>query len=67
MVKNVLQSIGGIGLYGVISVCLFFTVFTAGVVWAFMHRKPFLDHMGALPLDDAEPTSTTTNGAKSHE
>ena len=52
MIKNVLTEIGGIGIYGVISVCLFFTVFTGVVVHALRLKKPALKHASLLPLDD---------------
>lgn len=52
MVQNVLRQIGGVGIYGVFSVVLFFAVFTIAVVWTFMHRRPFLQHMSALPLEE---------------
>jgi hypothetical protein len=52
MIQNVLRDIGGIGLYGVISVCLFFLVFSVALVWACLLSKPFLKSMSALPLDD---------------
>ena len=55
MIKNVLEQIGGIGLYGVISVCLFFAIFTVALVWALLHRKSFCTKMSALPLDDDGP------------
>jgi hypothetical protein len=63
MIKNVLQEIGGIGLYGVISICLFFTVFTGAFVWACLQRKPFLSAMSALPLQD----DSTPNSKGNHE
>ena len=31
MIKNVLSAIGGVEMYGIISVCLFFTVFLAAM------------------------------------
>ena len=52
MIKNVLTSIGGIGLYGMISVCLFFLVFTVAFIHACLLKKTFLNSMSALPLDD---------------
>lgn len=52
MIKNILQDIGGIGIYGVVSLCLFFTVFISALVWAFIQRAPFCKRMGALPLED---------------
>lgn len=52
MIKNVVSEIGGVGLYGIISICLFFAVFTGAVVWAMRLKKPFLKTMSGLPLDD---------------
>jgi hypothetical protein len=54
MIQNVLHEIGGIGLYGVISICLFVLVFTGALLRACLLKKPFLDSMGALPLKDGE-------------
>ena len=65
MIQNVLREIGGIGLYGVISVCLFFAVFSTTVFRAFLLKKPFLKSMGALPLDDGQPAPT--KGLSHHE
>jgi hypothetical protein len=45
---------GGIGIYGVISVCLFFIVFAGTLLWAFQLKKTFLDTMGSLPLEENE-------------
>ena len=52
MIKNVLSDIGGVGLYGIISVCLFFIIFTTAIVWALLHKKSYCQTMSALPLDD---------------
>jgi hypothetical protein len=52
MIRNVLTDIGGIGPYGVISVCLFFLVFSGAVVWAFLLRKPYVQAQSQLPLED---------------
>jgi hypothetical protein len=52
MIKNILQDIGGIGLYGVVSLCLFFSVFTGALFWTAIQRAQFCKRMGALPLED---------------
>ncbi len=52
MIKNVLSDIGGVGLYGIASVLLFFLVFSGAMLFAFLKKKPFLNYMGALPLSD---------------
>jgi hypothetical protein len=57
MIKNVLSSIGGVEVYGVISVCLFFTVFTVAVILALRMKKSVARELGALPLNDASPVA----------
>ena len=52
MVQNVLRDIGGVGIYGAISICLFFSVFTGAVLWAFAQRKAVLKAASLLPLDE---------------
>ena len=54
MIKNVLTDIGGVGIYGMISICLFFSVFSGSLIWAIGLRKSFLESMSALPLEDDE-------------
>ena len=63
MIQNVIRDMGGIAVYGVISILLFFTVFTGAAIYAFVQRKAFCERMRALPLDDA---SRESKGA-SHE
>lgn len=57
MIKNVLSDIGGVGLYGVISILLFFAVFTGMVIWAFSMKKSFAQKMSDSPLNDGEKKS----------
>ena len=65
MIKNVLSDIGGIGLYGVISICLFFAVFTGMLIWSIRMKKTFAQKMSACPLHDGE-TKMSRKGV-SHE
>ena len=51
MIQNVLRSLGGIDAYGVISLCLFVSVFSGAVVWALLQKKSHLDAMARAPLD----------------
>lgn len=57
MIKNVLSDIGGVGLYGIISISLFFTVFIGMLIWAFSMKKSFAKSMSVLPLNDGETKS----------
>ncbi len=66
MIKNVLSDIGGIGLYGVISVCLFFVIFSGALVWAFLLRKPHLNALSQLPLNDGSHENSQ-KGNPDHE
>ena len=52
MIQNVIRDMGGIAAFGIISVCLFFVVFTAAAIHAFVQRKAFCDRMRSLPLED---------------
>ena len=62
--KNVVSEIGGIGIYGIVSILLFFAVFTGSIVWALRLKKPLLKDMSGLPLDDG---STPNTKGPSHE
>jgi hypothetical protein len=57
MIKNVLTHIDGIGLYGVLSIGIFFAFFTGMLLWAFVRKKSYLEKMSALPLDGGETDS----------
>ena len=54
MEKEILSRIDGVGIYGVISICLFFSFFIGMLVWAFTKKKNYLEKMGRLPLDGGE-------------
>lgn len=54
MVQYVINIVGGIEGFGIISICLFVAVFSGALLCAFCHKKPFLNSMGAMPLQDDE-------------
>lgn len=61
MIKDVLQSIGGIQIYPVISLIMFMLSFSAVVVWAFFQDKQKMQHMSHLPLDESAGTRHERN------
>ncbi len=67
MIKNVLGNLGGIELYGIVSVLLFFVVFSGAILFALLKKKPFLNYMGALPLTDGSETPSTKQEDSRHE
>ncbi|MBL9167730.1 MAG: hypothetical protein JNN07_08315 [Verrucomicrobiales bacterium] len=68
MIQNVLRDIGGIAGYGVISICLFFLVFSSALIWAFSLKKSLLKSMEILPLEgNAAESDNVRKGDSSHE
>jgi hypothetical protein len=52
MIKNVLTHVGGVENFGIISICLFFAVFTGAMIWAATLKKSLLITMSQIPLED---------------
>jgi hypothetical protein len=70
MIRNILTHIGGVENYGVISICFFFAFFTAMLLWALRLRRPYLESMRSLPLEEGRPadvSATTTASPDRHE
>lgn len=69
MIQNVLTNIGGVGVYGVISIALFFVFFTGMLIWAVCLKKSYLSSMSELPLDgeSASESASTSNPEHLHE
>ena len=53
----------GVGVFGVISICIFFTFFIGMLIWVISLKKTYLNSMRNLPLDggSAPQTSSTSN------
>ena len=62
MIRNVLENIGGVGLYGIISICLFFLVFSGAVLRAMLMKSTEVDMASALPLESDECPFTNAGG-----
>jgi cbb3-type cytochrome oxidase subunit 3 len=65
MVHSVLKHLGRIQQYGIVSLCLFCSVFVGVLVWTLLQKKSHLDYMARLALDD-EPEESQS-GNHSHE
>ena len=61
MIQNVLSRIGGVGMYGVISICLFFAFFIGVLVWTLSLKKPYLNAMRELPLEGPSALEADTH------
>lgn len=51
MIRDVLSRIGGVGVYGMISIVLFFVVFLGVLVWVVRLKRNYLETMSQLPLE----------------
>jgi len=58
MIRNVLQDIGGVELYPVISLILFFAVFGTMAWQTFRLHRSHVSHMGHLPLENDSCTTS---------
>jgi cbb3-type cytochrome oxidase subunit 3 len=65
MINQFISDIGGIGVFGTISICLFFIVFSGALIFAFTQKKSVMNAASALPLDDANVSPL--KGSQTHE
>lgn len=64
MIKDVVEHVGGIGLYGMLSLLLFFAVFLGVILWALRLDRDRLEAAARLPLD---PNPAESRKEESHE
>lgn len=65
MIQSILRHLGDVQHFGIISLCLFCTVFVGVLFWAFLQKKSHLDYMARVALDP-EPEKNQT-GEPAHE
>lgn len=63
MIENVMHHIGGVGVFGVISISIFFAFFTGMLLWAGLLKKPYLKSMQSLPLESGPEPKASSNPA----
>lgn len=61
MIKNVLESIAGVEIYGIISLVLFFAVFLFMVIRTVGIKKDDIRQYSLIPLDDTEPSEPSNH------
>ncbi len=65
MAHSILNHLGGVQNFGIVSLCLFCLVFLGVLFWAFLQKKSHLDYMARVALDqDPEATEPKNH---SHE
>ncbi len=51
MIRSVLEHIHGIAMLPSLALILFLAVFAGMTLWALRLRRPYVEHMGNLPLE----------------
>jgi hypothetical protein len=54
MIENVMNKMGGIAIFGIMSISLFFIFFTGMLLWASRLKKNYINTMRTLPLDSED-------------
>ena len=54
MIRDVLSSIDGVGIYPLISLVLCVAVFAGVSLWAWFANRDYIKHMKNLPLEDSD-------------
>ena len=69
MLENVMNKMGGIAAFGIISICIFFAFFAGMLIWAARLKKPYLNSMRGLPFEgESTPqTDVTSTSENRHE
>jgi hypothetical protein len=69
MLEHVTHQLGGVGMFGIFSLCLFFLFFLGTMLWALCLKKNYLNAMGELPLegDSASRIGNEPNAQDYHE
>jgi hypothetical protein len=60
MIENVMHQLGGVEVFGIVSICLFFAFFTGMLFWAARLKQTYLKSMRELPLDGELPPRSAT-------
>lgn len=64
MIRNILESIPGIGAYPAISLVIFVLVFLGFTAWALSLSRQHVEHASRLPLENESPN---VEGESRHE
>jgi len=63
MIRDILHEMGGIGAFGIASMCFFFLVFVTAIAWSLKIRRSHVDKMSRLPLEEDD----AAHGEPKHE
>lgn len=62
MIKELIKSIAGIELYGVVAMLIFFIIFILVIFWTFKMDRRYLNKMKNMPLDASNLNGDINHG-----
>jgi len=62
VISDLIKSIAGIELFGLLSLFLFLSIFCAVLYWTFKADKKYIDKMKNLPLDNSPMNGDVNHG-----
>lgn len=63
-IKHSMETIGGIEIYPIISLLIFFTFFVGLFVWVFTYKKETIEELSNMPFLDDEKHDVDPNSEK---
>ncbi|WP_413512752.1 cbb3-type cytochrome oxidase subunit 3 [Myroides odoratus] len=63
-IKHSMETIGGIEIYPIISLLIFFTFFVGLFVWVFTYKKETIEELSNMPFLDDEKHNVDPNSEK---
>lgn len=61
LISHYLQSIEGVAIYPIISLCIFMSVFVLASYWAIRLKKEDVQYMSNIPLEDNDKPNQDNN------
>jgi hypothetical protein len=62
MFKNIVESMSGIEIYGILALIFFFVVFLGIIYWSIKVDKKYLSKMSEMPLDSSKINGDLNHG-----
>ena len=62
MFKQIFESMSDIGIFGLISMILFFLIFIGVIIWTIRADKKYLKKMENMPLDSSKINGDINHG-----
>jgi cbb3-type cytochrome oxidase subunit 3 len=62
MIRDLIESMAGIEIFGLLSLFIFLIIFSAVIYWTIKADKKYLDKMKNLPLDNSSMNGDVNHG-----